>query len=361
MGCAVSSVGAAADSQAGNQAGNDVDAMLRQMQLEEENHFKILLLGAGESGKSTVVKQVRVIYKGGVSKKEKEEYATAIRRNCIESMVTLTEAMESLGIPFQDPTNIDAAKALQELDSDATLDENMSYEIEKLWADEGCKACYERREEYWILDSCVYYFTNVIRLGEDDYVPTDEDMIMTRVRTTGVVVTEFEELPQKYQLVDVGGQRSERRKWIHCFDDVKAIIFLEGLSSYNQVLFEDANVNRMHESLSLFGEVVSNPVFESTPIFLFLNKKDLFEDLIKTSSLRKTFPDFEGEDGLAMPALDHIKSKYNGVMQKHCPGKDFPIHIVAARVRMDMKIAFGDVKEEIKRIYKTKKMYKKKK
>jgi G-protein alpha subunit len=32
------------------------------------------------------------------------------------------------------------------------------------------------------------------------------------------------------QLVDVGGQRSERRKWIHCFDDVKAIIFLEGLS-----------------------------------------------------------------------------------------------------------------------------------
>jgi len=105
---------------------------------------------------------------------------------------------------------------------------------------------------------------------------------MTRVRTTGIVITEFEDLPQKYQLVDVGGQRSERRKWIHCFDDVKAIIFLEGLSSFNQVLFEDSSVNRMHESLGLFGEVVSNPVFESTPIFMFLNKKDLFEDMIKT-------------------------------------------------------------------------------
>ena len=130
-----------------------------------------------------------------------------------------------------------------------------------------------------------------------------------------------EDLPQKYQLVDVGGQRSERRKWIHCFDDVKAIIFLEGLSSYNQVLFEDSTVNRMHESLSLFGEVVSNQIFESTPIFMFLNKKDLFEDMIKKTSLKTCFPDYNGEEGQALPALEHIKNKYTAVMEKHCPGK----------------------------------------
>ena len=230
-----------------------------------------------------------------------------------------------------------------------------------MWKDKGLQECYDRRAEFWMLDSSNYYFDHCCRLGEDDYVPNDEDMIMTRVRTTGIVITEFDDLPQKYQLVDVGGQRSERRKWIHCFDDVKAIIFLEGLSSYQQVLFEDSSVNRMHESLSLFGEVVSNPVFESTPIFMFLNKKDLFEDLIKTKSIKTCFPDYDGEDGAALPALDCIKKKYSDIMQKHCPGKDFPIHIVAARVRMDMKNAFGDVKEEIKKIYKTKKMYKKKK
>lgn len=38
----------------------------------------------------------------------------------------------------------------------------------------------------------------------------------------------------RYSLVDVGGQRSERRKWMHCFDDVKAVIFLVGLSGYRQ-------------------------------------------------------------------------------------------------------------------------------
>ena len=59
----------------------------------------------------------------------------------------------------------------------------------------------------------------------------------------------------RFTVVDVGGQRSERRKWIHCFDDVRAVMFLVGLSGYNQLLFEDQTQNRMKESLALFREV----------------------------------------------------------------------------------------------------------
>ena len=44
-----------------------------------------------------------------------------------------------------------------------------------------------------------------------------------------------------FRMVDVGGQRSERRKWIHCFENVTSIIFLVALSEYDQVLFESEN------------------------------------------------------------------------------------------------------------------------
>lgn len=44
-----------------------------------------------------------------------------------------------------------------------------------------------------------------------------------------------------YRMVDVGGQRSERRKWIHCFENVTSIIFLVALSEYDQILFESEN------------------------------------------------------------------------------------------------------------------------
>uniref|UniRef100_A0A7S2Y0R1 Uncharacterized protein n=1 Tax=Fibrocapsa japonica TaxID=94617 RepID=A0A7S2Y0R1_9STRA len=174
---------------------------------------------------------------------------------------------------------------------------------------------------------------------------------MTRVRTTGIVVTDFSEPPYNYNIVDVGGQRSERRKWIHCFDDVKAIIFLVGLSGYNQVLFEDNTQNRMHESLQLFSDVVSNPIFKDTPMFVFLNKKDLFEEMIRTVSLKNCFPEYDGHEGEMNPALDFIQDKYKAVMEKHVPGKPVQIFVIAARVRMDMKMAFGEVKDEIKKIY----------
>lgn len=42
-------------------------------------------------------------------------------------------------------------------------------------------------------------------------------------------------------MVDVGGQRSERRKWIHCFENVTSIMFLVALSEYDQVLVECDN------------------------------------------------------------------------------------------------------------------------
>lgn len=51
-------------------------------------------------------------------------------------------------------------------------------------------------------------------------------------------------------MVDVGGQRSERRKWIHCFENVTSIIFLVALSEYDQILFESENEVRKLQSIS---------------------------------------------------------------------------------------------------------------
>ena len=42
-----------------------------------------------------------------------------------------------------------------------------------------------------------------------------------------------------FRIVDVGGQRSERKKWIHCFEDVTAILFFIALSAYDLDLREE--------------------------------------------------------------------------------------------------------------------------
>jgi GTPase SAR1 family protein len=217
---------------------NEVDLALEAAQEEEKYKHKILLLGAGECGKSTVVKQIKMIWKvgGGPSDKEKQEYISPLRRNCIEAMQTVLEASKTLKIPLADSSLEKDFDSIMELDSNATLTPDIAVQINHLWHDAGIRATFERRTEYWNMDATPYYLNEIYRIAEPDFEPTEDDMVMTRVRTTGIVVTAVEEPPFTYQVVDVGGQRSERRKWIHCFDDVRAIIFLEGLAGYNQGL-----------------------------------------------------------------------------------------------------------------------------
>ena len=60
-----------------------------------------------------------------------------------------------------------------------------------------------------------------------------------------IIQIEFEYKSLVFNMFDVGGQRSQRKKWIHCFDDVDCVLFVSALSEYDQVLLEDSSVNRM--------------------------------------------------------------------------------------------------------------------
>jgi guanine nucleotide-binding protein subunit alpha len=85
------------------------------------------------------------------------------------------------------------------------------------------------------------FFQNIDRLFQKDFLPTDQDILRTRLRTTGISETIFELGNLTYKMVDVGGQRSERKKWIHVFDNVQVVLFLVAISGYDHVLVEDRN------------------------------------------------------------------------------------------------------------------------
>merc|ERR1711974_66909 len=103
------------------------------------------------------------------------------------------------------------------------------------------------------------------------------DVLRSRVQTTGIIETEFTVKNHKFIMVDVGGQRSERKKWMHCFEDITAVLYCVGLSAFDQTLYEDNITNRLHESLKLFHEICQSKWFTYTAIILFLNKSDLFQ------------------------------------------------------------------------------------
>jgi hypothetical protein len=114
------------------------------------------------------------------------------------------------------------------------------------------------------------------------------------VKTTGITETTFIIGDLTYRMFDVGGQRSERKKWIHCFENVTTILFLVAISEYDQLLFEDETVNRMQEALTLFDSICNSRWFVKTSIILFLNKIDRFKEKLPVSPMKNYFPDYEG-------------------------------------------------------------------
>ncbi|XP_008591618.1 PREDICTED: guanine nucleotide-binding protein subunit alpha-14-like [Galeopterus variegatus] len=132
------------------------------------------------------------------------------------------------------------------------------------------------------------------------FVPTQQDVLRVRVPTTGIIEYPFDLENIIFRMVDVGGQRSERRKWIHCFESVTSIIFLVALSEYDQVLAECDNENRMEESKALFKTIITYPWFLNSSVILFLNKKDLLEEKIMYSHLISYFPEYTGKDVLTL-------------------------------------------------------------
>lgn len=332
---------------------NDVDVQLLEQQLQELFKFKILLLGAGESGKSTIIKQISLIHKKKLPANELDMVGTCLHQNTVDCMKALLGAARSFGDVDLDEEDRKTEALLVEHDENARLSAEEGEAVMRLWQSETVQNAWSRRNEFWILDSFPYYIDNLPRFCETGFVPKDEDVVMARIRTTGIVTTDLEsKIVQEskdepdtlfFQVVDVGGQRNERKKWIHCFSDVKAILFIVNLAGYNQVMFEDSKKNRMLEEVELFHKVVNEKDFRNTPVFLFLNKKDIFESMIKDIDMNHVFEDYTGGKNTDA-ALDFIQSKFKEQLP---PGKTVSIHVVSAAVKRDIKCAFDDVKKSL--------------
>jgi len=294
MGCTMS-----AEERSAMERSKQIERNLKEDGIQAAKDIKLLLLGAGESGKSTIVKQMKIIHEGGFTNEDNKQYKPVVYSNTIQSLVAIIRAMGTLNIAFGDADRESDAKmvldVIARMEDTEPFSEELLAAMKRLWADSGVQECFGRSNEYQLNDSAKYFLDDLDRLGQKDYMPTEQDILRTRVKTTGIVEVHFHFKNLNFKLFDVGGQRSERKKWIHCFEDVTAIIFCVAMSEYDQVLHEDETTNRMQESLKLFDSICNNKWFTDTSIILFLNKKDLFEEKIKKSPLTICFPEYTGK------------------------------------------------------------------
>ncbi|KAH7673299.1 Small GTPase superfamily ARF/SAR type protein [Dioscorea alata] len=289
----------------------EIERRITQETKAEQHIHKLLLLGAGESGKSTIFKQIKLLFQTGFSEAELRSYTSVIHANVFQTIKVLYDGTKELA---QNDTN--SSKYVVSLDNKEIgeklsdigsrwdypcLTREIAKEIETLWNDAAIQGTYACGGMLQIPDCAQYFMENLERFSDVNYVPTKEDVLYARVRTSGVVEIQFSPVGENrksgevYRLYDVGGQRNERRKWIHLFEGVTAIIFCAAISEYDQLLFEDETKNRMMETKELFDWVLKETCFEKTSFMLFLNKFDIFEKKVQKVPLNvcEWFKDYQ--------------------------------------------------------------------
>lgn len=327
----------------------EIDKKLKIEKAALAKEVKMLLLGTGESGKSTILKQMTLIHGKGYSQAERDGFREIIYSNVVQSMRVILEAMETLAIPFASPAMESHKELIMSLPSQIEaeeMDPKISKAVAELWKDAGIAACFSRSREYQLNDSAKYYFDSIDRVGAPKYSPTEQDVLRSRVKTTGITETTFQVGELTYRMYDVGGQRSERKKWIHCFENVTSIVFLVACSEYDQVLVEDESVNRMTEALTLFDSICNSRWFVNTSLILFLNKVDLFKIKLEKSPLGKYFPEYTGPNDFDA-ASQFLVEKFTSLNQS--AEKQIYSHFTCATDTTQVKFVMSAVNDIIVR------------
>lgn len=330
----------------------EIDAMLARERRAVRRLVKILLLGAGESGKSTFLKQMRIINGQEFDQKALLDFRDTIYENVLKGMRVLVDARDKLGISWQSCENEKQGMLVMSWEGrvGASGVEPIEFQLyvmalSALWADAGIQEAYARRSEFQLSESVKYFLDNLDRIGQLNYIPSKQDILFARKATKGIVEHDFVIKKIPFKMVDVGGQRSQRQKWFQCFDGITSILFMVSSSEYDQVLMEDRRTNRLVESMNIFETIVNNKLFLNVSIILFLNKTDLLVEKIRTVDIRKNFPEYRGDPRRLEDVQAFLVQSFS--RKRRNRGKPLFHHFTTAVDTENIRFVFHAVKDTI--------------
>ncbi|BGP25273.1 guanine nucleotide-binding protein subunit alpha [Rhodotorula toruloides] len=322
-----------------------IEKTLAQDREKMRREIKLLFLGAGESGKSTIMKQFQLAYGRPFTREERDEYRDVIFDNAVRSMQVVIDAFDLLSIEVPESLNehIELLMSIgdnPELSTDTgELKSDVGNAIATVWAFEGAQEAVEMSHEFQRA-----YFENIARLVQQGDVPSDLDILRSRVKTTGITEIKLDIHGTIYRMMDVGGQRSERKKWINCFQDVQVLLFVLAISEYNQMLYEDETVSRISEATTLWQSIANSKWFALCSIILFLNKIDIYRQKLELYKLSDYIPEYTGPNTYEATTR-FLAHRFSELYTN--PTRPLIMHLTCATDASQIRTVFAAVQEQI--------------
>jgi len=335
--------------------------------------IRILVLGISGSGKSTFSKQMKILFTAGFNEDERQSYVSITRSNVLVGIKELAEQAATRGLEVEEKNRkyirYFRENNVFELD---LADKTVLKKVKALWGDAAIQEAWEACRNYQIQVSQLdYLMDHLERITDNDFSPNNNDIVRARQRTAGAYSTRFDAFKYSWEIIDVGGQSPERKKWHKIVQEgFASIIYFASLDEYNMESSEVQGKTKMEVSLGVFKSIMEDAANFKACTILFLTKLDLFKEKILSDDgkkeFNKKFPDFKKwlpdyeptkdpnskyfnieseEDKLIYGAVKHIENQFREyIPEDHTNLVVFP----SCTIDTDqMKIVFESMKDHI--------------
>ncbi|CAI2319768.1 unnamed protein product [Caenorhabditis sp. 36 PRJEB53466] len=324
-----------------------------------KNMHRILIMGTENCGKMTLLKRYRQRY---LKYNRLEIFALkkVMARNIIQGMAAVLRTMKQLNLVFEDDSqhsqmypeeeelpispdfNLTVSEAANEVirvsENDPGMipfDKTTAKALKKLWASPIFQLALKEGERFGIFTTSLAHYMSKfgdINVGGEEI----DDVHLLHVREptkspNGVTELNLRVGTRPFHITNLAGQRSQRRRWWEYFDDIHVTIFISAINQYDQVLMEDETINRLKQSMSLYGRIVNSQFLRKTPMILLLNKCDSFEKKVKETSIKTAFPDYTGADEFKESFM-YIKDAFTRLYSPEFPKGEKKIYIHETRL-----------------------------
>ncbi|KAJ7333442.1 guanine nucleotide binding protein, alpha subunit [Mycena albidolilacea] len=301
----------------------EIDAAIAQDLILKRSVKRVLILGGRNSGKSTFLKQATV-FSPGFSEAERDEYKCTIHADIIATMRMILDDEALL-------SDNDLRRFIQSFrratEESQTFSPQISTALRVLWTDARAQTAIRFSPKLRPDGSLLYFMDSLSRISEDDYIPTDADIVRSS-RPPSLTVTDTPlqiqlTFPQyeyllKTTLTCIHQEIGLQRKWFSLFSDVEAIVFLVDLSNYDQTIPSadtDEPRNYIREAMSQFVAACTASYYRPT-VMLIMNKMDIFTAKLSVSPLTTCFPEYRDEN-TPSAAADYVIARFLSLLPPH--------------------------------------------
>jgi len=195
-----------------------------------------------------------------------------------------------------------------------------------------------------------YYMNELDRLLANDYVPTNDDIVRSRQATIGASTTYFWREKYWWAIIDVGGHMPERAKWMGIVKEgVNAMIYFVALDDFLTDSGEEVGKTKMDVTKLVWEEIINSDIFTNKDCtLLFLNKIDLFKQIIEDGEQFKLFKEKTEYDGpqTVDDSLEFMKNSFLELSHRR-ESKDIYVHETCAILVDHIQVVWAFMRESI--------------